>query len=497
MNYEEIFQKVRDNKGKISGNKLKFLDEETKKIIYGFTSFLNDSASLRERLYCMEHNIVEYKICLSCNSKRVTNFINSRYSDYCSLACSNSASQTKKKRQETNIKKYGTPNPFGNEEVKKKIKETNIEKYGVDNPSKSEEIQQKKLRTNIDKYGVDHYSKYHISPESLYILQDKDLLLDFCIKNFEAYRLLGIDKTTLHRYLSAYGIKDKIVKSHKSEMEINLCNFLSSHGISVISGNRSIIPPFELDLLLPDLNIAIECNGLFWHSELNGKDRNYHKNKSELCKKAGIQLIHIFDYEYRSFRDIIYSRLLSKTNKSERYYARNADVIELSVIDEIKFFNNTHIQQYTRSSVCYGLISNDNIIAAASFIKSRYSKVAEWELLRFSSIGTCVGGMSKLFKYFIKMHSPKSVITYSDKNWNTGSSYSRLGFKFSHTSPPNYFYTADYRHIESRLRYQKHKLEKLLPIFDKNKTEWENMKDNGYDRIWNCGNDVWIWGNNE
>ena len=44
-----------------------------------------------------------------------------------------------------------------------------------------------------------------------------------------------------------------------------------------------------------------------------------------------------------------------------------------------------------------------------------------------------------------------------------------------------------------RSSYQKHKLEKLLPIFESSMTEWENMQANGYDRIWDCGNDVWVW----
>lgn len=55
------------------------------------------------------------------------------------------------------------------------------------------------------------------------------------------------------------------------------------------------------------------------------------------------------------------------------------------------------------------------------------------------------------------------------------------------------YYRKGYQLLESRIKYQKHKLLKLLKAFSPSLTEWENMKNNGYDRIWDCGNDVWIW----
>jgi len=42
-------------------------------------------------------------------------------------------------------------------------------------------------------------------------------------------------------------------------------------------------------------------------------------------------------------------------------------------------------------------------------------------------------------------------------------------------------------------KFQKHKLEKMLDTFNPNLTEFENMKMNGYDRIWDCGNVKFVW----
>ena len=60
------------------------------------------------------------------------------------------------KRNETNLKKYGTYCVLQNEDVKQKIKKTNLERYGVENPSQSPEIHQKKIETTLKNYGVEY-----------------------------------------------------------------------------------------------------------------------------------------------------------------------------------------------------------------------------------------------------------------------------------------------------------------------------------------------------
>jgi len=73
--------------------------------------------------------------------------------------------------------------------------------------------------------------------------------------------------------------------------------------------------------------------------------------------------------------------------------------------------------------------------------------------------------------------------------------YKHLGFEFSHNSTPNYFYFSlnSQPSLVSRLKFQKHKQKDLLATFDPALTEWENMQNNNYTRIWDCGNSVWIY----
>ena len=163
---------------------------------------------------------------------------------------------------------------------------------------------------------------------------------------------------------------------------------------------------------------------------------------------------------------------------------------------ETPFLHNNHIQGYTASSISYGLTHNEELVSVMTFSKSRYTKKYEYELIRFcSKLDTnVVGGASKLFKHFINQHSPNTIVSYSDKSWNTGNVYTILGFKYSHTSAPNYHYFKPGNTIlQSRLQFQKHKLSSKLDNFNSVLSEWDNMKNNGYNRIWDCGNDVFVW----
>jgi hypothetical protein len=131
-----------------------------------------------------------------------------------------------------------------------------------------------------------------------------------------------------------------------------------------------------------------------------------------------------------------------------------------------------------------------------NFGKPRFNKKYDWELLRYCTkkYTTVVGGASRLFDFF-KRNYAGSIISYCDLRYSTGQLYQLLKMKLLHQSAPNYFYTKDCIVLESRNKYQKHKLVKLLSNFDPNLTEAQNMFNNGYRRIWDCGNLVYVFDN--
>ena len=245
----------------------------------------------------------------------------------------------------------------------------------------------------------------------------------------------------------------------------------------------------ELDIFIPSHNIAIEFDGLYWHSELY-KPSNYHLNKTELCEKQGIQLIHIFEDEWLFKKDIVKSRLLNILGLTpNKIYGRKTIIKEVSPKESKEFLNNNHLQGSTNASIKLGLYYNNELVSVMLFNKPRLGigvTYDGYELSRFcNKLNTSViGGADKLLKYFIKTYQPKEIISYADRRWSQGNLYEKLGFNFIHNSKPNYFYI-NQNVREYRFNYRKNILVKQG--YDINKTEREIMLDRKIYRIYDCG----------
>ncbi len=278
----------------------------------------------------------------------------------------------------------------------------------------------------------------------------------------------------------------------------SICNPSSStfeQEIRDITGgfsDKTILNGYEIDIYIPDYKLAIECNGDYWYSESTGKDRNYHLNKTNKCLEKGIQLIHIFESSWNEKKDIWISIINNKLGKSNKIFARKCILKEVIKDEEKEFINENHLQGFSGSSICYGLYYNNELVCLMSFGKPRFSNKYDWELIRLcTKIGfNVIGGASKLLKHFHK-NNKGSIISYSDRLYSDGGIYKKLGFTFSHYSKPGYFY---FKHGKSfnRQLFMKHLLHSKLDIFDESKTESENMRLNGFHKVWDCGQGVWV-----
>lgn len=404
--------------------------------------------------------------------------------------------EVKQKSKNTRIKRYGVEHMLDYPPCKEKLINTTLTRYGVKNFSQTEEYRAKYRSTSLEKYGVDNYNKQHISPDVLEKLENIDWLTEKA-QSIESVKSissnLGISVTTLYRRFSRNGIIPRRFKASSIEEEIR--EFLQDKCDNIILGDRTLISPKEIDIYLPDYKLAIEVNGTYWHSELNGKGKNYHLNKTNLCYEKDVNLIHILDTEWKYKTEIVKSILLSRLGKLDRVFARKCKLMEVSKDVERNFLDTNHIQGYVPSKQCYGLFFDKELVSLMSFGNNRYRGDSVIELLRFSNKlrTTVLGGATKLFSHFIDNNAVSKIISYSHKDKFTGAIYTQMGFAYTHTSSPAYYYTQDYERFENRLKFQKHKLPSLLDNFDNNLSEWQNMQNNGYDRIWDCGNDVWEW----
>ena len=232
-----------------------------------------------------------------------------------------------------------------------------------------------------------------------------------------------------------------------SKPEREILNFISSYGIECRK-NRKILNGKELDIYIPSKNIAIEFNGNKHHTEWFGKKpKQYHLQKTNLCKEKGIKLIHIFEDEYHNSKKLVFNKLshiLKIQHDLPHIMGRKCQVKKINSFICENFLETYHIQGYHSSTIHYGAFYNDKLIAVMSFLKTNKQN-NEWELTRFTSDYNyiCQGVGGKLFKHFVREHNPNSVKSFADRRWTIDEEnnlYIQLGFKFDGYTPPDYKY---------------------------------------------------------
>ena len=429
------------------------------------------------------------------------------------ISKTNQLEETKAKYKRTCLDKYGVDNASKSEEVKEKIRQRHIELFGCENAFQSEEAKEKSKQTCLQKFGYKYASQ---SPE---FKEKAKKTVEEKIKKFELENdctlVKNLEFKHIQKIISSLNInlifeydrsfirnkdldlpkfseldemfeKDKLSSSYELEMYEWLKSIYSG---DICTNRYDIIRDSEakqLDFLIPEKKLAIEFNGNYYHSVNTGKDKNYHLNKTQLCQKKDIRLIHIFEYEWISSKNICKSIISSALGIYERkIYARNCKVKEVSSKEVKEFLEENHLQGYVSSSYQIGLYFNDELMQLLCFGQNRFKK-KEIELLRFcTKLNTqVVGGFSKLLK-----HQPyNNFISYVDLSKFSANGYLKNNFEIISQSSPNYKYIKD-DNVISRQRAQKHKLPKLLgDKFDDSKTETQNMLDAGWYKIYDCGN---------
>lgn len=285
-------------------------------------------------------------------------------------------------------------------------------------------------------------------------------------------------------------------KTPNAQLEIlEYVNSISRQGVFEMN-DTTVLHGREIDIVNHTTKLAIEYNGLYFHSD-KFRDRNYHVSKLNETINFGYKLIYIWEDWWIRKKDIVKSILLTKLGEPSKIYARKCEVREITDQEARIFLRKTHLQGGCVSSVRLGLFYYGELISVMTFGKLRKATGkthidANWELLRFSSKlnTTVIGGASKLFSYFVSNYNPHFVLSYANRDWSTGDMYYKLGFVNDGITAPGYFYAKGKRRF-ARFAFTKAKLVKNGA--DKMKSEAQIMDEAGYLKIWNTGNFRFIW----
>ena len=298
-------------------------------------------------------------------------------------------------------------------------------------------------------------------------------------------------------------------------MEYEVIEYIKSlkDDINVIHNDRNVISPLEIDVYLPEFRFGIECNPSFTHNAsisdpwgAEPKHYLYHKEKSDKCREAGVELFHIFGWEWEYKQDIIKSMIKNRLGLTDRrIYARNTNVVEVDFKTSVNFLNKNHLQGMLSAPIRLGLVdSNNELVSLMTFGKMRSTigqgQGNQYELSRFcNKLNTSVvGGASKLLKHYMKEYNTP-LISFSDNAHTTGKLYENLNFKRDHDVAPRYTWVDLFtEYTINRLKTQKHNLRKLFnddTIDIENKTEKEIMLEHGYVQVYDAGLTKWILDN--
>lgn len=419
-----------------------------------------------------------------------------------------------KKRTETFMRKYGKPNPFMVDEFKKKSKQTLMKNYNVDHPMKSPIIMEKRKATNIKKYnveevlasgevrekgnnkhkeihGVESPKQLNYSEYTRKVLFDPILLQAHYIENNKnatlAASLLDIDKTTYLDYLRKYDI-DVYSGSHKTSAgELELLGILQSYGIRVEHSVNSLISPYEIDIFLPDFNVAIEYNGVYHHSMARRTDKQFHKTKTKMCMDMGIRLFHFWEdtFKDKNKRKIMLDTILHSCGilKRDNVDARKCVVVEVKKSDVKWLFDECHIQGSVSGTKYYGLYHDGELVSSMILKKL---KGGVWDLVRFASCKNVRGGFSKLLSEFKKSEEWSVIQTFADLSHSYGDLYRINGFELVKWTNPIMWYVKSGKRLH-RSNFKKKDLHKKFDNFDEALTENQNMLNNGYQILYDAG----------
>lgn len=420
------------------------------------------SLSLTDRIKMLEMGIRELPLCETCKTQKVSSIQKS----YCSNRCAILSKETQEKTRKTCEQKYGS--------------------------------RFKCVKREFD-FGEHHTQK---NLKNLEDLKNKEFMHELIQSGWESvarhFGLTDKSHSSSYNFLRRFGFEPNIVSGF-SNQEKQLFSFVQSLETTAIGNTKKFISPYELDVVVEQKKLAIEYNGLYWHSfnrKETTEERNYHLQKTEMCEKLGFTLLHFFEHEWLLKQNIIKSMIANKMHAQDTCLnARDCTIVELDSKTYKSFCEKNHIQGYCQAKVKLGLLHRkmNDIVSVMSFSKPRFQLEKEnaSEIVRFATIlNTRVrGAFNKLLTHFEKSYDVKSILSFGNRRWCNANDnvYSKCGFTLEHVTGPNYFYYLNSNNILSRHQCQKSKLSKMLPLYSSELSESELMFMNGYRRVWDCG----------
>lgn len=254
---------------------------------------------------------------------------------------------------------------------------------------------------------------------------------------------------------------------------------------------RDLAPGFEYDVVVADKKVALEYNGLYWHSEKIKPGSDYHLRKTRAAENAGYSLVHVWEDDWRDKRPVVEAMIRRKLGVSEepRHNARSLRVQKISAPEARAFLDAHHIQGFASGS-WYGALVSEVGPVAVLVMKRRGED--EWELARFATSAIVRGGHTKLLTAFRREHDPARIVTFSDNTVSSGGLYENSGFRRDGELPPDYTYLVKGSRAH-KFNYRKARFQKDDALeYREGLSERQLAELNGLLRVYDAGKVRWV-----
>lgn len=278
----------------------------------------------------------------------------------------------------------------------------------------------------------------------------------------------------------------------QSSQEQVIAAFVRSFGVEVLQRHRPTwMSGKELDLFIPEHNLAIEYGGSHVHNSTmnvygaDPKDKWYHYDKWKICRDNGVTLLTIYDFDWFANREKWEAVIKHKIQKADRrVYARKCTVVPVERAAARDFCKQHHIEgvggMWKLTTECMGLEHDGELVAVMA--------CEEGDIKRSCTLsGTAViGGVSRLFKSF-----PAGTTMMTTNNTGSSGNYGTLvekktlrywWVKLSGNSPL----------AIPRRQCQKHLLEAKFGEPLNGRTERQYMEDMGFVKCYDSGLSYWV-----
>ncbi|MFB7917073.1 zinc-ribbon domain-containing protein [Streptomyces sp. NPDC056061] len=277
----------------------------------------------------------------------------------------------------------------------------------------------------------------------------------------------------------------------------------------------------ELDIVVPGLGLAIEFNGLYWHSVEAGREQNYHATKSASARARGLHVLHVWEDDWRDRPDIVLRALAHRLGVTRRLldvlpdadpriagttYARALSPDSATAQEARAFLKTNHIQGPTALTRTFVLRDDQQAIRALLGLRSPRNNArmrrapGDWEIQRYAALGIIPGGFTRLLTHAERSLRAEGAdirrwVSFSSDDLSDGGLYRAAGFTAEATLPPDYRYAGNltgWKRVSKESFQRRRFREDDSLVWDEAWTERIAAQRNGLVRVYDAGKTRWV-----